>query len=193
MNVSDLLNGFFNLLPSLLPDAVHCSQGYAVILFANLLSALDNFAIICRVFAFTKNSDRSFGNFWRIVVKGRDDQQLVGPEYTSLGQDAEEIDWSKAGLSMELQSVRVSNETNNEEWSNTQSSSSEQTVCGGHSPPNHSYDSLHDPRCRFKERRGLVSRMFHVAFVVAQWALVVAGYGQFIIGIVTYSGMYQQH
>lgn len=180
------LTDFFNFLPSLLPDAVHHSQGYAVILFAISLSALDNLVIIPRVIAFTKSSDRSFGNFWRIVVKGKDVQQVLGPEYTSLEQDAEEIDWSKAGRdSMELQSIRVSNETSNEEWSNNQSSS-EQTICGDHSPPNHSYD---DPRSK---RRGLVSHIFRAAFVVAQCTLVVAGYGQFIIGIVIYTGMHYQ-
>ena len=145
--------------------------------------------------AFTKSSDRSFGNFWSFVVSRKDDRQVVvGPEYDRLYEDAEEIHLSKGGReSVELQNIRLSDERNNEQWVNNQrpySASSEQT---GHSHPNHSDDTLYDARShRFEDRRGLVSRLSHLAFVIAERTLVVAGYGQFIIGIVTYTGMYRQ-
>lgn len=170
-------------------------QGYFVVLFAISLSTLDILAAIRRVIKFTKISDRSFGNFWRLVVQRKDDRQVGGPEYTSLDEDAEVINLSKGDReSVELQNVRASDERNDEQWVNHQrgySTASQQTLFGGHSPLNHSDDTLHDLRSqhhRFEDRGGLASRMGHIAFLVAERVLVFAGYGQFIIGIVTYTG-----
>ena len=169
---------------------MHRPQGYALILFALSLSTFDIVAATRRVITFVRSSDRSFKNFWSVVVYKKDVQSVLGPEYTMLHEDSrsEEIDFSKrAGDLLELQNVQISDE------SNGRSTASEEATWGAHSLPNdHSNHTLRDSRPqygRFEKRRGLFSRIGHMAFVVAERTLVFAGYGQFLIGIVTYTGM----
>jgi hypothetical protein len=155
---------------------------------AILLSALDIVAGFRRVINFVKSSDKSFRNFWRGVVQRENHQ---GAEYTSLDEDTEETDLSKGPReSIELQDARVSDERErgNKHWVNHQRhyfTASEQTVFDAHSD-----DTLRSQQHQFEDRRGLFSHISHVAYVVAERALVFAGYGQFIIGIVTYTGTF---
>ena len=190
MNVSVSTAIFLQIYRVLSSDAVHRPQGYALILFAMSLSTLDIVAATRRVITFARSSDRSFRSFWSIVVYRKDDQSVPGPEYTMLHEDSEEVDFSKRARDLvELQNVQILGERNGRH-----STASEQAVFDTRSLPTHDQadDTLHQSSRqydRFEHRRGLPSRIGHMAFVVAERALVFAGYGQFILGIVTYTGV----
>ena len=175
-------------------DAGHQSQGYVIILIAVSLSALDIFAAIRRFVTFLRSPDKSFTNFWRIVVKKEEVVPVSSSEYASLVENPDEYDSHKSGReSMELQNVRLSVEDHQGMKHQRPSSvASEHTVFGALSPTNHSEETLRDsnwPQSRSK-RFGVLSRIGRWVFAVTERSLVVAGFGQLLIGIVTYTGTF---
>ena len=182
--------------------AVHSRQSYFVIVVAISLSALDIIAAIRRFVVFLRSSDRSFRNFWEIVVK-KQERFGSGPEYTGLVVDEpEEFEPSKADRdSFELQEIRLGGDTpqsQTQQWANAvhhhsrhHSLTSERTVFGGQSS-NHSDDTLNNPKALHRlEPRRLVHLIGRTAFAVTERVLVFAGFGQLLIGIVTYTGQCQ--
>lgn len=64
---------------------------------------------------------------------------------------------------------------------------SEGTLFEPHSPT-HSEDTLHDVKVRQKAVSSLLSLVGQAAFAVVERSIVLAGFGQLLIGIVTYTG-----
>lgn len=176
-------------------DAVHRSQGYAIILIAVFLSTLDTLAAIRRFVAFLKSPDKSFTNFWRIVVKKEEVTPVSSFEYASLVENPDECDSHKSGReSMELQNTRLSGEDPQRVKHQRPSSvASEHTVFGALSPTNHSEETLRDsswPQSRSKHL-GVLSRIGRWVFAVTERSLVIAGFAQLLTGIVTYTGTFR--
>ncbi len=166
-----------------------------MVLIAILLSILDILSAIRRFITFLRSSGKSFKNFWKIVVRNEEERLVFASEYIGLVEEAEDSDPSKLSYdSVELQSVRLSDEN---QWPKHQRHhSSEQIVFGTGSPNNHSDDTLHNSKGRQRsfERRGILGRigLGRAAFAITERALVVGGFGQLLIGIVTYTGRYHR-
>lgn len=160
-------------------------------MIAVLLSILDILSAIRRSIVFLKSSDKSFKNFWRIVVKNEEEHVFVS-EYVGLVEGAEDIDSSKLSYdSVELQSVHLSAENHNARWpKHARRHSSEPTVFGTGSPKNYSDDTLHEVKGHrsWLERCGIFGRIGHAVIAIIERALVIGGFGQLLIGIVTYTG-----
>ncbi|KAF9534153.1 hypothetical protein CPB83DRAFT_756061 [Crepidotus variabilis] len=180
-------------------DAAHRSQGYFFILVTIALSALDIVAAIQRFIIYIRSADKSFKSFWRIVVKSESERS--GPEYEGLIEDTEDASNIKLSRdSVELQEVNlgeVSEDSHTQQWANSMrqhqrqySTMSERTVFDVHSPTNLSDDTLEDSKLHRKllKRRGLLSRIGQAAFLLTERSLVLAGFAEVLIGIVTYTG-----
>ena len=100
--------------------------------------------------------------------------------------------------SVELDDVNLtddSDRSHTEQWANAVrqhrrqfSMVSEGTVIGSHSPT-HSQDTFLDAKGRQPSSRlGWVYKIGTVAFSVVERSLVVAGFAQLLVGIVTYTG-----
>jgi hypothetical protein len=171
-----------------LTDAIHRSQSYFVVLIAILLSILDILSAIRRFITFLRSSGESFEKFWKIVIKNEEERLVFASEYIGLVEEAEDSDPSKPSYdSVEL---HLSDENH---WPKHQRRhSSEQIVFGTGSPNGHFDDTLHDSKGHQSsfERCGILGRIGQAAIAITERALVVGGFGQLLIGIVTYTGRY---
>ncbi|KAH9482823.1 putative membrane protein C3B8.06 [Psilocybe cubensis] len=189
---------FFVSLPV---GAVHGSQGYLLILVAISLSTLDIIAAIRRFVTFLRSPNKSFNTFWRHVIKKEAiNSANSSPEYVGLiSEEPDEFTTPKPfRQSVDMHDVELNDMDRNhtEQWAKaihrhqkTFSMASERTVFGSHSPSN-SQDTLHDAKSRTKslshfERLQSVGR---IVFAIVERALVVGGFAQLLMGIVTYSG-----
>lgn len=181
--------------------AVHSKQGYLIILMAVSLSVLDILAAIRRFGKFLRSSDRSLRTFWRLVVR-KEEELGTGPEYVGLVGEPEGFEPSKGDTdSVELQDIPLTDDStrsHTQQWANDvhqhrrhYSLASERTIFDTHSP-HHSDDTLNNPKSRhgrsLLQSHSLVCRIGQGAFAVTERALVLAGLGQLLIGIVTYTG-----
>ena len=177
--------------------AVHSSQGYMVILIAISLSAIDIISTVRRLFGFIKNPNKSFKNFWRCIMN-KDVEDIKTSEYDALIQnESEQYSMVKVTHdSVEFDDFERNNNDNAYETPNTThqhhrhySVNSDRTMFESHSPTR-SEDTLHDVKIRQNTASGraLLSLVGHSAFAVVERALVLAGFAQLLLGVVTYSG-----
>ncbi|KIM46022.1 hypothetical protein M413DRAFT_300680 [Hebeloma cylindrosporum] len=180
--------------PNMYEGAVHSKQGYVVILAAVSLSALDIFTTIRRIIDFCRGPDKSFKSFWRYVVK-KEVRLEAGPEYSGIvTEEPEEYEFNRE--SVELQEVCLNNasEQRTEQWANAvhhhrrhYSLASEGTLLG--SSPRHSQDTFQNAKARrILAHSGRLRQLAKGTFAVLERALVMAGFAQLLLGIVTYSG-----
>jgi len=192
MNVSVSTIIILEFAPDTKADAVHRTQGYFIILIAVALSTLDILSAIPHFVTYLRSWDISFTNFWRIVVKKEEENPVSSSEYASLVENPEENNSHQTGHeSMELQNIRLSVEDHGRQQMKHQRQSSV-TIFGALSPINHSDETLSDsswPQSRSK-RLGVFSRIGRGMFAVTERSLVIAGFGQLLIGIVTYTGTF---
>lgn len=176
--------------------AVHSKQGYVVILASISISAFDIFTTIRRIIDFCKAPDKSFKSFWRYVVK-KEVRLEAGPEYSGIvTEEPEEYELNRE--SVELQEVDLnsdSEQSQTERWANAvhrhrkhYSLASEGTLLG--SSPRHSQDTFDNVKGgRSLAHSGRLRQLAKGTFAVLERGLVVAGFAQLLLGIVTYSGV----
>ncbi|KAF9483959.1 hypothetical protein BDN70DRAFT_873090 [Pholiota conissans] len=188
------------LTPNMYEGAVHSKQGYLIILVAISLSALDIYAFLRRVITFFRSTDRTPKAFWRYVVK-KETLLAAGPEYSGIVTDEpEEFNSSKLPReSVELEHIPLTesaegdlNHSQTEQWANTlhQHRRHFSTVSEGTLFSPHSQETLDI----IKSGRGpLLHRIGQGAFAVVERSLVLAGFAQLLVGIVTYTGGCRQN
>ena len=180
---------------------MHSKQGYIVILSSISLSALDIFTTIQRIVNFYRAPERSFKSFWRYVVK-KGVHLDAGPEYSGIvTEEPEEYEFNHE--SVELQEVGLNSESQTEprranlnavHWHHRKrySLASEGTLLS--SSPRHSQDTLHNAKDRrILAHSGCLHQLTKGIFAVLERALVMAGFAQLLLGIVTYSGVPNPH
>ena len=152
--------------------AVHGSQGYMIILLAVSLSAIDIISTARRLLDFVKSPNKSLKSFWGCILNQRV-EDIKTPEYHALIPNESDI-YSSVKLahsSVELNNVERHNDMDaheTEQWANIR-----------HQPlPHYSTHVL----SRALRLVGLS------AFAVTERFLIFAGFGQLLIGIVTYTG-----
>ncbi|KDR83576.1 hypothetical protein GALMADRAFT_205521 [Galerina marginata CBS 339.88] len=188
--------------PNMYEGAAHRSQGYVILLVAISLSALDIIDAVRRSIKFMRSSDKSFKNFWRTVVKKEEVHLEAGSEYSGITTDEPE-DFETAKMirhSIDLQDVQPNDGTMDHsqtgQWANAVhqhrrhfSLVSEGTVFGSQSP-DHSQDNFHVAKLRQASltRSGRLYQICKGIFAVVERSLVIAGFAQLLMGIVTYTG-----
>ncbi|KXN86383.1 hypothetical protein AN958_10245 [Leucoagaricus sp. SymC.cos] len=184
---------YTKLTPNMYEGSVHGKHGYLVLALAVMLSAIDILAAIRRFVAFVRSEEpKSFKLFWNRIVLNKDINRVgSGPEYTGLVvEEPEELEMPK--ISRESSDGSALRET--AQWANDVhnhrrnfSIVSEGTIFGSHSPT-HSDITLDGKLRRNGKSSGLLVRVGNVAFTVLERALVFAGFGQLLTGIVIYTG-----
>lgn len=121
----------------------------------------------------------------------------AGPEYSGIAsEEPEEYEFNRE--SVELQEVGLnsdSEQSQTERWANAvhhhrrhYSLASEGTLLG--SSPRHSQDTFHNAKGgRILAHSGRLRQLAKGTFAVLERALVMAGFAQLLLGIVTYSGV----
>ncbi|KAJ7667858.1 hypothetical protein DFH06DRAFT_231503 [Mycena polygramma] len=186
------------LSPDMYPNASHARHGYAVLVVALALTCIDTLAAIRRVVTFVREAKRYTLKGFGDALLGREDSDKESePEY--IGLIAGEADPSE-----DVKGVRHSYDDpdshqnsvfehgNTEQWANhvrVHSTMSEGTLFGPASP--HSEDTLHD--LHFPPQISILRRVGRVVFSVAERALLFAGFGLFLTGIVIYTGGCRQN
>ncbi|KAJ7086752.1 hypothetical protein C8R44DRAFT_820961 [Mycena epipterygia] len=179
------------LTPDMYPNASHARHGYSVLVVALALSFIDTLGVIHRIVTFVRSAKHYTLKGFGKAVFGREDSDTKGPEYIGL-----------IGAELELETIedvkehRHSyddpdphdfNHGNTEQWANhvrLNSTMSDGTLFGPASP--HSDETLHD--IHFAPRISLLRRVGGAAFAATESALVIAGFGLFLTGIVIYTG-----
>lgn len=166
-----------------------------IILVAISLSAIDIVSTARRLLGFVKQPNKSLKGFWRClmnkqveIMKTTEYDALIPsePENSKIPRDSVELD------DFERNNVVDDHETG--QWADAMrqhhrhySINSEGTLFEPHSPT-HSEDTLHDFKVRQKVVSSLLSLVGQAAFAVVERSIVLAGFGQLLIGIVTYTG-----
>ena len=153
--------------------SVHSSQGYLIILLSISLSVIDIITTVGRLLDFIKSPNKSLKSFWRCILN-QNDEDIRTSEYDALIPNESDI-YSNAKLghsSVELNDVEQHNDVDaheTEQWANV----------------NHQSRHLHYPTHILSGALRLVGQS---AFAVTERFLIFAGFGQLLIGIVTYTG-----
>ncbi|KAJ7499057.1 hypothetical protein FB451DRAFT_1204097 [Mycena latifolia] len=184
------------LTPNMYPDASHARHGYSVLIVALCLTFIDAFSAILRMVTFVRSAKHyTLKGFWKALL-GREDAESdgTGPEYIGL-VGAEELDSIE-----DMKNHRHSyddprtvhthdfNHRNTDQWANhvrSPSTMSDGTTMYGPASP-HSDVTLHD--LHFTPRISLLRRIGHAAFAATEGALILAGFGLLLTGIVIYTG-----
>lgn len=166
-----------------------------MLVVALALTFIDTLGVIRRIVTFVRREKHyTLTGFFRALLGPEDSDKESDPEY--IGLIGEEVD------SEEVKGHRHSYDDpdthhpqdfghgNTEQWANhvrSHSTMSDGTLFGPASP--HSDVTLHD--IHFSPRISLLRRIGRAAFAVTERALVVAGLGLFLTGIVIYTGTYK--
>ncbi|KAJ7179854.1 cytoplasmic protein [Mycena crocata] len=185
------------LTPDMYPNASHARHGYSVLVVALVLTFIDALGAVQRIFAFTRSTKHySLKGFFKALL-GHEDSDGRGLEYIGLiGEELDSID----DLKNQSHSYDDANPVpprdfdhgNTEQWANhvrLNSTMSDGTLFGPASP--RSEETLHAihsiPRISFLRRVG------RAAFKATEAALLFAGFGLFLTGIVNYTGGCRQN
>ncbi|KAF8665579.1 hypothetical protein AX16_000037 [Volvariella volvacea WC 439] len=195
---------YTKLTPNMYEGSRHGPQGYLVLLFAIILTALDALALFTRILYFVRSSKKfQWRAFWSTVVLNRDDTvQAKSSEYVELatGLDEDEFEETKQSALPRHHSRRSTQDSSEAYWANeehrhhrhfSQSAASDGTLFAPHSPPSSDrtlpteHPAHPDPQL---SRKHFIRRLGSVAFAVAERSLVFAGLHQLLTGIVVYTG-----
>lgn len=179
----------------------HGQQGYFLIIFALLLTAVDLLNMFRRVFLFLRTSPKfHLKTFWNSAILGKEEEiEAFGEaEYTGLvSEEPEETELISPISPPPHKHVHYDNAEENEtaQWANnvrrhhreySHSVASEATLFGR----SHSDDNLHDsnsdrhPRAKVP----LVRRLSAGIFATLERTLVFGGLAQILTGIIVYTG-----
>ncbi|KAJ7095247.1 cytoplasmic protein [Mycena belliarum] len=188
------------LTPDMYPNASHARHGYLVLLIALGLTVVDTFAAILRVVAFMRGAKHyTLKGLWNALVGREDAEAGSGPEYIGLVavEEPDSIENVKDHRHSydDPRSVPTHdfNHRDTEQWAMhvRLNSMSDGTVFGPASP--HSEDTLHHDHSWAAPRVSLLRRVGRAAFTTTESALVVAGFGLLLTGIVIYTGGCRQN
>ncbi|KAJ7507659.1 cytoplasmic protein [Mycena galericulata] len=179
------------LTPNMYPNASHARLGYSVLVVALSLTLIDALGAIRRTMTFMWSAKHyTMTGFWR-AFSGNPDAD--SPEYVGLmGEDADSVEDTKNYCHSDEDSHAMHHAQdfehgNTEQWANhvrAHSTMSDGTLFGPSSP--HSEITLHD--IPFTPHVSLLRRVGRTAFAATEKALVFAGFGLFLTGIVIYTG-----
>lgn len=197
------------LTPNMYAGAVHARHGYFLLLLALSLSTIDILSFFYRLFWFLRSDEIfTFKSFWTLVVLGKDIQgyrRTFGAEYVGLvAHDAqEEFDETKVHPSVnETYHLPLrGHDSRTADWAinvqqhqsphrimrhhRHQSGASERTLYADSSPAR----SLDDIQAiKFTSGNPLACRLRELGYVIVERLLVVGGFAQLLMGIVTYTG-----
>jgi hypothetical protein len=170
-----------------------------VLVVALALTFIDTLGVIRRIVTFVRREKHyKLTGFFRALLGPEDsDKESLSesdPEYIGLiGEevDSEEVKGHRHSYDdPDTHHPQDFDHGNTEQWANhvrSHSTMSDGTLFGPASP--HSDVTLHD--IHFSPRISLLRRIGRAAFAVTEWALVVAGFGLFLTGIVIYTGTYK--
>ena len=169
-------------------------------MIALALSALDIFAACRRLVSFFRSSDKSLTNFWRHVIR-KEPLRTSSAEYSGIiTEEPQDMDSSHRNSS-ELEVIPLTTTTttgheHTEQWANNvhrhqrkYSQMSERTVFGSHSPA-HSQDTFYKARSWSSTKGNRLNDMGKGIFALVERSLVLGGFTQLLMGIVTYTGQY---
>ncbi|KAJ6539208.1 cytoplasmic protein [Mycena capillaripes] len=181
------------LTPDMYPNASHARHGYSVLVVALALTFIDTLGTIHRIFTFVRGAKHYTLKGFANALLGREDSaKEAEPEYIGLiGHEVDSVEDVK-GLRHSYDdpdSHRTPDfeHGNTEQWANhvrINSTMSDGTLFGPTSP--HSEETLHD--LHLTPRISLLRRVGRAVFTATERALVVAGFGLFLTGIVIYTG-----
>jgi hypothetical protein len=201
---------YSKLTPDMYEGSIHGTHGNLILLFALSLSLIDFIALVRRVITFFRPFDKfSFRSFWKTAIRNQEPIEGALSEYASLvHEDSEEFEKaefnSPRGSDM-LNSRRLESIQSRElvgdpdehpaEWANevgrhrirdSLQSNGSGTLFGPHSPALD--DSLNGPNRFNPPKKPFLRRAGRFAFATGERALVLAGFGQLLSGIVVYTG-----
>ena len=153
--------------------AVHGSQGYMIIFLAISLSAIDIISTVRRLLDFIKSPNKSLKSFWRCILNQKV-EDVKTSEYDALIPNGSDI---YSSVKLGHSSVELNN--NVERRDDMDAHEAEQWANIGHQPRRHYSTHVLSRALR------LVGRS---TFAVIERFLIFAGFAQFLIGIVTYTG-----
>jgi hypothetical protein len=167
-------------------------------MMALALSALDIFAACRRLISFFRSPDKSLANFWQHVIRKEPLGSSI-PEYSGIiTEEPQDMDLSPRHSS-ELEVIPLTTTTGHEhteQWANNvhrhqrkYSQISEGTVFGSHSPA-HSQDTFIKAKSWSSTKGSRLDGIGKVIFAVLERSLILAGFAQVLMGIVTYTGQY---
>ncbi|KAJ6629132.1 hypothetical protein B0H10DRAFT_1940012 [Mycena sp. CBHHK59/15] len=162
------------LTPNMYPGASHARHGYFVVAVALALTLIDMLGV----------------GFWRASF-GEEESESNGPEYIGLiGENLEmdAIDEEKRHRHNPVQTHDLDH-GDTEQWANhvrMNSTMSDGTLFGPTPTSPHSDKTLHD--LHFTPRIPLLRRAGQAAFAATERALIFAGFGLLLTGIVIYTG-----
>ncbi|KAJ7742459.1 hypothetical protein DFH07DRAFT_836540 [Mycena maculata] len=182
--------------PDMYPNASHSRHGYAVLVVALVLTLIDALGAIHRLVTFMRSATHyTLKGLWK-AFSGHGDSDSKGPEYIGLiGEEMNSIDDTKNHRHSydDAHHPCDFDHGNTEQWANhvrVHSSVSDGTLFGPASP--HSEETLHDLQ-HFTPRVSLLRRVGRAAFSTTEMALVFAGFGLLLTGIVIYTGGCRQN
>ncbi|KAJ7047508.1 hypothetical protein C8F04DRAFT_1059115 [Mycena alexandri] len=183
--------------PDMYPNASHARHGYSVLVVALALTLVDTLGALHRIITFARTAKyytlKGFGK----ALLGREDPD-------SKGSDAEYIGLITSEEPDSIEDVKGSgrhsyddhpdshnspafNHGNTEQWANhvrSHSTLSDGTLFSPASPHSDVFHDTHFPLPRIS----LLRRIGRAAFATTERALVFAGFGLFLTGIVIYTG-----
>ncbi|KAF8915894.1 hypothetical protein CPB85DRAFT_1217140 [Mucidula mucida] len=195
------------LTPNMYEGSVHGTQSYLLLLVAIVLTCVDLLAIFRRILSFVRSGERlALKPFWNVAILGRDSAWLKGssPEYAGLvTEEPEEYELddplkdvpspTTSDRHVHYDEATIHGDT--AQWANnvnrhhrefSQSAASDRTLFGERSI--HSDDGAMDFKSKAHSKRSLLQQIGTGVFATVERSLVVAGFGQLILGVVIYTG-----
>ncbi|KAJ6599205.1 cytoplasmic protein [Mycena vulgaris] len=189
------------LTPDMYPNASHSRHGYYVLVVALALTLIDTLGVVHRIVTFVRSAKQfTLKGLWSASLGREADSRSdsTGPEYMGLmGDELDSIEDVKNHRHSydDPNSAHAHdfNHGNTEQWANhvrINSTISDATTEVTPTSP-HSDITLFD--VHFRPRVSLLRRAGSAAFAATEAALVVAGFGLFLTGIVIYTGGCRQN
>ncbi|KAJ7179263.1 cytoplasmic protein [Mycena filopes] len=189
------------LTPDMYPNASHARHGYSVLVVALALTLVDTLGALHRIVTFARTAKHYTLLGFANALLGREDPDSKGSGAEYIGLIAEEPDSVEdvkghgrhSYDDPDSHSSQAFNHGNTEQWANhvrSHSMLSDGTVFGPGSP--NSDVTLHDTHFPLP-RTSLLRRIGRAAFATTERALVFAGFGLFLTGIVIYTGGCRQN
>ncbi|KAJ7228798.1 cytoplasmic protein [Mycena pura] len=171
--------------PDMYPGQTHSTQGYAVLLVALALTVIDGLAVLRRLVTFLLSAKHyTFRGLTNAVLR-REEPDDNKVEY--IGLAAEEPD--KARRHSYAYEEHGFEHGGTAHWAKHVRQGSDASLFGLSAP--HSEETLHD--WHFAPRISWLTRLGRAAFAAVERALVLAGFGLVLTGIVVYTGGCRQN
>ncbi|KAJ7368171.1 cytoplasmic protein [Mycena albidolilacea] len=187
------------LTPDMYAGSTHANHGYRVLVVALALTFIDTLGALRRLIAFLRSANHYTLKGIAQALLGREDSDRAsGPEYVGLiGEEPDRDCVEETKGTRHSYDVPDSHRTqdfshgNTEQWANHVRTMSDGTLFGPSSP--HSEETFHDIHIHSPPRISLFHRIGQAVFLAVERALIFAGFGLFLTGIVIYTGGCRQN